>query len=76
MSLSLTHGRSSKYKSEDKPKPKPKHNQSKDMKQRSAEPWERGVGARKISNPNYTPVIITDKNGVRRKLYKLRDGLK
>jgi len=26
-----------------------------DMKRRSAENWERGVGARKIGNPRYKP---------------------
>ena len=41
--------------------------QSRDMKRRSSEPWERGRGARRIGNPRYMPKII---NGVKR--YVLR----
>ena len=44
-----------------------------DQARRSKQNWERGVGARKIGNPRYKPVVITDKNKVRRKIYKLRN---
>lgn len=43
-----------------------------DRRLRSKEDWERGRGARKIGNPRYKPVIISDKNGVKRKVYHLR----
>ena len=43
-----------------------------DMKRRSAENWERGVGARKIGNPRYKPVRVKGKDDVIRKVYKLR----
>lgn len=43
-----------------------------DRSKRSKEKWERGKGAPKKSNPRYKPVMITDKNGNRKKVYKLR----
>lgn len=43
-----------------------------DRKLRSKEGWERGKGAKRKSNPRYKPVTITDKNGNKRKVYKLR----
>ncbi|MCD6275446.1 MAG: hypothetical protein J7J42_01745 [Thermoplasmata archaeon] len=43
-----------------------------DRARRSKQPWERGRGAPKKGNPRYKPVIVTDKNGHRRKVYKLR----
>ena len=43
-----------------------------DIKRRSQENWERGRGARRISNPRYKPVKRRDKNDVLRKLYILR----
>lgn len=44
----------------------------KDRDTRSKEKWERGKGAPKKGNPRYKPVIITDKNGKKKKVYKLR----
>jgi len=44
-----------------------------DMKRRSKQDWERGRGARRISNPRYKPVKRHDKNKVLRKLYVLRN---
>lgn len=46
--------------------------QKQDSKLRSKEAWERGRGAPKKGNPRYTPKTITDKNGVKRKVYVLR----
>lgn len=46
---------------------------ARDDKLRSKEAWERGRGAPRKSNPNYTPKMVTDKNGNRRKVYVLRD---
>ena len=43
-----------------------------DRKKRSKEPWERGKGAHRKGNPRYKPVIIKDKHGHKRKVYKLR----
>ena len=43
-----------------------------DIKRRSQENWERGRGAKRISNPRYKPVKRRDKNEVLRKLYVLR----
>jgi hypothetical protein len=43
-----------------------------DRSKRSKESHERGKGAPKKGNPNYTPKMITDKNGIRRKVYVLR----
>ncbi len=34
-----------------------------DRKRRSKEPWERGRGAKRKSNPNYTPCTVTIKKG-------------
>ena len=45
---------------------------SKDGKLHSKEGWERGKGAPKKGNPRYRPVTIKDKNGNKRKIYKLR----
>ena len=45
---------------------------SADRSRRSKQGWERGRGAPKKGNPRYTPVIVKDKNGVRRKVYRLR----
>lgn len=42
-----------------------------DSKRRSKEPWERGQGARKISNPNYKPKKVRTSKGLR-KVYVLR----
>ena len=49
---------------------------SMDDSRRSKQPWERGRGARKIGNPRYMPKVITDKNGVRRKVYILHPSCK
>ena len=46
--------------------------QSRDMKRRSQEGWERGRGARRIGNPRYKPVRVKGKDDVIRKVYKLR----
>jgi len=43
-----------------------------DQSQGSKQGWERGRGARKISNPRYKSVRRRDKNDVLRKLYVLR----
>lgn len=43
-----------------------------DRQRRSKEPWERGRGAPRKGNPNYTPQQVVDKNGVQRKVYVLR----
>jgi len=43
-----------------------------DLKRRSKENWERGRGAKKKGNPRYKPVMVTGKDDVRRKCYKLR----
>lgn len=43
-----------------------------DRRQRSTEDWERGRGAKKKGNPRYTPATVTDKNGNKRKVYKVR----
>ena len=43
-----------------------------DQVRRSKQDWERGRGARRISNPRYKPVRRRDKNDVLRKLYVLR----
>lgn len=43
-----------------------------DRRLRSKQDWERGKGAKKIGNPRYKPVNIVDKNGKKRKVYKLR----
>ena len=48
-------------------------NKAQDDKKRSKEAWERGRGAPKKGNPNYTPKMITDKNGNERKVYVLRN---
>ena len=45
--------------------------QSRDMKRRSSQAWERGVGARKIGNPRYRPSTCM-RNGVRVKVYRVR----
>jgi len=47
-----------------------------DRRQRSAEGWERGKKAPKKNNPRYKPVMITDKNGNKKKVYKLRNPKK
>lgn len=48
------------------------HNHKKDSKQRSKEGHERGKGAPKKGNPRYKPSMVTDKNGNRKKVYKVR----
>ena len=47
-----------------------------DDSHRSKQPWERGRGARKKGNPRYMPAHVTDKNGVRRKVYVLHPDCK
>jgi hypothetical protein len=47
-----------------------------DRVRRSTEDWERGRGASKKGNPRYMPTIVTDKNGVQRKVYILRPAKK
>ena len=42
-----------------------------DRSKRSSQDWERGKGAKKIGNPRYKPVMIVDKNGNKKKVYKL-----
>ena len=44
-----------------------------DLKQRSAENWERGKGAKKIGNPRYKPKRVRGKDDVMRKVYCLRN---
>ena len=46
--------------------------QSRDMKRRSKEGWERGRGAKRKGNPRYKPVIKMCKDSIRRKVYKVR----
>jgi len=43
-----------------------------DGRKRSSEGWERGKGARKIGNPRYKPMRVKGRDGVMRKVYKLR----
>lgn len=43
-----------------------------DDQRRSKEDWERGRGAKKKGNPRYKPAMVTDKNGNRKKVYKVR----
>ena len=43
-----------------------------DRARRSKQPWERGRGARKISNPRYTPKIVKRKDGTKVKVYVVR----
>ncbi len=52
--------------------PRSKRSLNQDRAKRSSEGWERGKKAKKIGNPRYKPVIITDKNGNKRKVYKVR----
>jgi len=49
-----------------------KHSTNADRRQRSSEPWERGKKAPKKGNPRYKPTMVTDKNGNRKKVYKVR----
>jgi hypothetical protein len=44
-----------------------------DRAKRSSQAWERGKKAPKKGNPRYKPVIVTDKNGKKRKVYKIRN---
>jgi hypothetical protein len=45
--------------------------QSKDMKRRSSQNWERGSKAKKIGNPRYKPSTCL-RNGKRVKVYRVR----
>ena len=44
-----------------------------DRRLTSKQRWERGRGAKKKANPRYMPKMITDKNGIKRKVYVLRN---
>lgn len=50
-----------------------KFSKSRDDALRSKQNWERGRGAPRKGNPRYTPKNVTGKDGVRRKVYKLRN---
>jgi len=43
-----------------------------DRARRSTEPWERGLGARRIGNPRYKPKRVRGRDGRTVKVYVLR----